>query len=189
MHVSEVDVNNIPWDEAPEGTTHLSPESNYAAACWVKYQQDSLYFNYTANGSWRVWSSVEMAPTYVTQSLIKRPELKEEQMNKQEWNGEGVPPVGTVCEYKERKSIDDAWDKPTKVKVFAVDGSMVAVKSLDESFRFWAELKWLSPIKTKEQLEAEEREKTIKDIAQIVANAEEKWWPEALYDSGYRKMK
>lgn len=103
----------------------------------------------------------------------------------EEWDGVGLPPVGTVCEYNDNfawcacdvvayangKVVFTRPDYPEAVYVCGCD---------EVSFR---------PIRTTEQIAAEERRKGIADIAEDLGN---RIWgvtiQEWLYDLGYRKQ-
>lgn len=92
-----------------------------------------------------------------------------------QWNGEGEPPLGTICTYK---GINE------QLRVFAIDGDYAAVAS--EFSRFWCLCDDLKPIRTPEQIAADEREAAIKafrddlDVPTIIAIR--------AYENGYRKQ-
>jgi hypothetical protein len=102
------------------------------------------------------------------------------------WNGEGHPPVGTICEYTDVHGLkwygceiiayhgDHVWLCTTAaqrdhVKVFG-------------AFRF-------RPIRTPEQIAEEERERAVDDIAEALARHvdEPRTAAYAMYDAGYHK--
>lgn len=101
------------------------------------------------------------------------------------WTGEGLPPAGTVCE---------AWHNGCAQGVVQVrysGGCMVLwnVKlkheqcSASENYTF-------KPIRTPEQIAAEEREKSIDDLVGIIGGI---WFSERecaahIYEAGYRKV-
>jgi len=75
------------------------------------------------------------------------------------WDGEGLPPVGCVCEYKR---VND-W---VKVEVFAIkpnyNGSYTALCTFENGTRVGcANPGYFRPIRTAEQIAAAEREKAI----------------------------
>lgn len=105
-----------------------------------------------------------------------------------EWSGEGLPPVGTVCEHKH---LHD-WKK---VEVFAVkpnyNGSQTALFTYESGC--WggcAEPSLFRPIRTPEQIEAEDRKRVEEEIQRICVDGENNGVPffKALFEAGYRKQ-
>lgn len=115
-----------------------------------------------------------------------------------EWNGEGLPPVGTDCE--------TLWSSTTgeyvTVKVLAHDEDRAVVRFVTGSrkgeydsdtqhTRYGAALPIFRPIRTPEQIAAEERRVEIKHIqAASVVNCGPYITESAagaIYDAGYRK--
>lgn len=114
------------------------------------------------------------------------------------WTGEGLPPVGTVCEHSTDENTDNSekgqW---RQVEIVAhhqfhttdyvcaiwVSGDEVSYSSEGEHFR---------PARTPEQIVADEREAAITDIALILGKdpkrpvIREK--AAIIYDAGYRKQ-
>ena len=106
-----------------------------------------------------------------------------------EWDGEGMPPVGSAsCEYLGAHKYDE-W---TVVNIFAHYGHTVFVdfgdgwRAEDDSSRF-------RPIRTAEQVAAEEREKAAIDLAFVMTGHMDrskdcyKALGQLIYDAGYRK--
>ena len=103
------------------------------------------------------------------------------------WNGEGLPPVGSAsCEYLGAHKYDE-W---TVVNIFAHYGHTVFVdfgdgwRAEDDSSRF-------RPIRTAEQVAAEEREKEIADMMEVTSDGitcMDRDDALALYKAGYRKQ-
>ena len=110
------------------------------------------------------------------------------------WDGEGMPPVGSAsCEYLGAHKYDE-W---TVVNIFAHYGHTVFVdfgdgwRAEDDSSRF-------RPIRTAEQVAAEEREKARTEVLNAMTKVKNEYEPEALWkfrlkvvgemlDMGYRK--
>lgn len=67
-----------------------------------------------------------------------------------EWTGEGLPPVGTVCEW-----LNDEWTKV--VIVGSHHGAAVAVDEIDPRRVFIGKKPCYRPIRTPEQIATEER--------------------------------
>jgi hypothetical protein len=104
------------------------------------------------------------------------------------WTGEGLPPVGTVCEALITSSLGAReW---RKCKVIHHCRTSAAVAHGPE----FGLVEWghgFRPIRTPEQIAAEEREKSIKAIADEYLLCKKPGIPafaEFLYDAGYRKQ-
>lgn len=127
-------------------------------------------------------------------------DLIEKASNKSvEWDGEGLPPAGVVCEY----SILGAgpWYECRVRYVLDNDPSpdadgwtaVIWCPHLEKEQIATPPTIQFRPIKTKEQLEeeakAQEREKVIEDIARVISSKiSDKRAAESLYELGYRKM-
>lgn len=115
-----------------------------------------------------------------------------------EWNGEGLPPVGTVCEILENKTTstwglvkviahvtDDPRFNPIAIYIPEKDPSAVVGQAVAKSFR---------PIRTPEQIAADEKSsiinKMVTDSGWTINGCPSQWVAafEALYDAGYRKF-
>lgn len=110
------------------------------------------------------------------------------------WNGEGLPPVGTVCEYNDL--INSQWNRvkilahftnKVPVAVFIPDNesqNRTVDQAIAECFR---------PIRTAEQIAADEREKGIKELMDWAVRSDRRessqsfvpFWSD-LYDRGLR---
>jgi len=104
-----------------------------------------------------------------------------------EWGGEGLPPVGSICEGKECGE----W---VKVEIIAhYDGRAVCMLPSKERVAI-ADPASLRPIRTPEQIAAENREKAIIEMKEVFLRGASGFWKgarlgiEALYDAGYRKQ-
>lgn len=108
-------------------------------------------------------------------------------MKNKEWNGEGVPPVGTECEYISHTDYNSSW---VKVKVVFIGESLLVLERVANGHEFSSQIADVSfrPIKTPERISAEERENVIADMYEIVMRGDSiKLGVEALYYAGYRK--
>lgn len=128
-----------------------------------------------------------------------------------EWNGEGLPPVGMVCEFagfnQDETKFDDpvVGDKVTVIAHYLSGCVQVAAFTYNLAANFGSlnvaqgAHGCFRPIRTAEQTAAEEREKAIKSMiedsqpdysAGDFLNASEyvECAISALYDSGYRKQ-
>lgn len=103
-----------------------------------------------------------------------------------EWNGTGMPPVGTVC-LGENSSMQ--WVPGTIVYIGKDHRDLLAIMQTDTEI-LYGEIGEFRPIKTAEQIAAEERLKAIDEMLEIcnaVPEGESKL--AHLYDAGYRKTK
>lgn len=105
------------------------------------------------------------------------------------WTGEGLPPVGAVCEYY---ADEDSWQRCEIVA--HKDGQAVVWVS---NAHIWASSgASLRPIRTPEQIAAEERQEAIDQMVQFFMNyygnpkgAEQYLLIcRSLHDAGYRKV-
>lgn len=106
------------------------------------------------------------------------------------WNGEGLPPVGTVCE----NAAGGEWRKVFIVAHDSVDNEQRAIFRFvggDQYSYFGEHAECFRPIRTPEQIAAEERLKAIDEMAAVYKSNFEghvKDGCQALYDAGYRKF-
>lgn len=160
----------IDWAQAPEGTTHAHiANQSYP---WRK-QQGGVWFAWCEPEGWVVVCD--------PQPLLYREKPEA-------WTGAGLPPVGTACEvdYREKwqpcQIIAHFQQRAGMVAAFTVD-LVDGVKSLDAftagNFR---------PLRTPEQLAAEAREASVKQMMKDVCCASARDIFEDLYDAGYRKV-
>lgn len=104
-----------------------------------------------------------------------------------EWDGKDLPPVGTVCQ---------AWHAGSyqgEVTVLFIGDQAAVLKNHghgEEQFGRLADYKF-RPLRTPEQIAAEEREKAVSEMAIIALAGDNdlinKAWLDRLYDAGYRK--
>lgn len=110
------------------------------------------------------------------------------------WNGEGLPPVGTVCEWRSSGTL---WKK---CRIVGHDGGLAVLVYEDTNY-FARYAKDLRPIKTAEQIAEEERQREISEIhCELVSMAMseddapkgtgEDWQrvAEFMHEKGYRKQ-
>lgn len=100
------------------------------------------------------------------------------------WGSEGLPPIGTVCEYTTSLASNE-WHK---CEVVAHYNESVVALDTSNLLPVFMHPMMFRPIKTPEQIAEEEREKTIEDMFEIVMTGTSiRHGVEALYDEGYRK--
>lgn len=167
----------IDLTKKPEGATHINPHSGV----WVKcFGGNSGSYQYFQNGEWEMGFGC-MSNSYLE---IAQPEP---------WTGEGLPPVGTVCEFMKHNSPPAPEGKWTKgdirylsdcTVIIGGDGCEHVHHPRNCSFR---------TIRTPEQIAAEEREKAIEGMitdTNILTGimSDRRIMAGQLYDAGYRKQ-
>lgn len=172
------DLKKVDWSEAPDGATHY----NAACACpWLK-ETPASYFH---NGVWIEYTPKR--PNNIVRhfsNAVKRP---------QEWDGSGVPPVGTVCEY--RLNAYDVWF--TCKITYVLSGSFQAFVAwcdhlgLEQFLSFSSDRYKLQlrKIETPEQIAEEERLHAIDEMVDLGIGCSGVFRDAMckLYDAGYRK--
>lgn len=107
----------------------------------------------------------------------------ESDMKSKEWDGSGLPPDGTVCEY--HCAERDEWRECEIVAYYFAN--VVAVDLLDSS-AVCLRIGLFRSIKTPKQIAKEKRENVIADMYETVMMGDSiRYGVEALYDAGYRK--
>lgn len=165
-------MNEIDWSKAPEGADKYNTYNKLFYKC---AQPDLQVFTH---GGWKQSVFVKSDERFVCRPTTPS------------WSGEGLPPVGVVCEVK----LQEEWSLCEIIAHFQQPQAMVAAftvaqfhggKKLDskiaECFR---------PIRTPEQIAVDEREAAIDEMlaatpapgSDISLRVCEK-----LYDAGYRK--
>lgn len=167
---------DIDWSKAPEGATHYMPETESSHAVWVMVSGNTrLAWLASGDSSWEIDRSLEEDREY----LIPRPA--------QQWNGEGLPPVGTECEILNNDLSNAAWEKCT---ILFSGKHRIVYDSESCSERVgYRDCLQFRPIKTPAQIAADEREAAIEAMWKIY------WQPDAptakealglLWDAGLR---
>lgn len=115
--------------------------------------------------------------------------LIEERPKKQEaWDGEGLPPVNCLCETFDVDA--NCW---VKVEIYAHTELMgeTNVCAKNGTDMFYGLAREFRPIKTAEQVAAEEREKAIEEMIRTTSDGitcMDRYDAEQLYKAGYRKQ-
>jgi hypothetical protein len=131
----------IDLSKKPDGATHINPHSGV----WVKcFGGNSGSYQFFQNGEWEMGFGC-MSNSYLE---IAQPEP---------WTGEGLPPVGTVCEIRAHKL--NGWS-PATIK-FASRNVIVwdweAEPALNGLCTAYAHAIEIRPIRTAEQIAEEAR--------------------------------
>lgn len=172
---------NIDWSKSPEGATHWDPvDQNWlrqfysCAFNWLESKQE------WAKKGWQYPDDLSTMPR-----LIARPAS---------WTGEGLPPVGTVCEFKANILgwVQASITAVTELSIVFTRPSYQNGRPLVEERLPHKAIERFRPIRTPEQIAAEERELAITDICLLLdkdpsrPSLREK--AGIIYDAGYRKQ-
>lgn len=165
----------IDWSSAPEGATHycMHPATTYR---WLKDSPLSYYDEEL--DKWVKYNS-DFGATHISESVEKPNET---------WDGVGQPPIGTICEYLKHAKYKTSW---IKVKVVFIGENLIVFEHAANGNEFSEQITDVSlrPIKTPEQIAAEERIEKVDEMIKVVEEFDTyKEVCEALYDTGYRKM-
>ncbi|QIQ65152.1 hypothetical protein 18_00012 [Pseudomonas phage Epa18] len=172
---------NIDWSKAPKGATHWEPNGPRIFESWMKNEGDSWFWWDEVGGKWRpsIPISEQRLGTFEARS-------------QETWNGQGLPPVGTVCEAIHE---DINSGKPVKAEILKHhdNGLSVAFFWVDAPVEAEGNLYWAQrfrPLRTPEQIADEQRRKDIIELANVIRDAgdgNDYMLAEALHDAGYRK--
>ncbi|MCF5057468.1 hypothetical protein GIW54_21955 [Pseudomonas proteolytica] len=178
---------SIDWSTAPDWAKELALNP-YDEQAWLG---DDGYSYLMGNGgivSWTYETAYDRSAFKIMQ-IRPRPSV---------WTGEGLPPVGTVCEIRgtvgqELRKQPSEW---TEVEIIAhtdFGGSPIAVgRHISGATLGWGTSNVFRPIRTPEQIAADEREKAVFEIAHILIDnrhdSAEYHQAGRIYDAGFRKQ-
>lgn len=179
-------MSGIDWEGNPEAT-HFDPvDQNFLR----EVGSALLLFNKNKGWTVPVHTSYGFTIEDCHRPLIKRPE----------WDGEGPPPVGTICEVLWNESRLEYF----KTKVFGINEHGQPIHRFEEGpkkYEFQADVlrtasgtQVFMPLKTPEQIEEEERSDfvrtLIKDLKIGLGSEYNAYYEigEELYRLGYRKQ-
>ncbi len=170
---------SIDWSKAPKGANKagFTGPDQYLQF----YRIPGIFGDYDYWSEKRGWCGNDF-PTCANY-LFDRPE-------KVEWNGQGLPPVGTVCEwYGPNSDGPDGWVyTESNVVAYTDDGLFICMQKPG----CWPVVQRIDncefrPIRTPEQIAAEEREKAIEEMCFAEETLTVKQ-AKALYEAGYRRQ-
>lgn len=185
---------NIDWSKAPRHATHWCPGNARIESGWIYAPGGNcgeFYSCYADSGL----EHIPAFPDWRKNRLIQRPKINE-------WTGEGMPPVGTVCTMIGCVDDPDTADFEKYKSHVGAEVSIIAHREVGTGvvaavyeisvgggmFEYYAMCAdCFEPRKTQEQIAAEERMSTAYGMCAIVktlANVD----AAALYDAGYRRQ-
>jgi hypothetical protein len=166
-------MKEIDWSKAPTDATHY----NQFACHWIKHLGNGSY-QFLKGDEW------EMGFGCMDSRYIERPEPEA-------WSGEGLPPAGTVCQLRTVRDPDAIFDGWGKAEIMYSSKSALVWRWQGHTSEFgaeWSDVEF-RPIRTPEQVAAEERDEAIQEMLYL-------WKDSAgpgsfcayLYDAGWRRM-
>lgn len=161
---------SIDWENRPEGATHYREGIRYP---WMRMQEGMVQFFHEVCSEWRDYHDQAIGNDVLSRA-VERP--------KPEWSGDGLPPVGTVCEVLNNTLDRTEWERCTilfmgKFKaVYESESCHERVADISESWMIG-----FRPLRTPEQIAAEE---ALRDIELLYSEG----GPAAVYAAGYRKV-
>jgi hypothetical protein len=179
-------MNAIDWSKAPPHATHWCPGNAKIEAGWI-YNPGGTKGEFYSCYADRGLEHIPAFPDWRKSRLVQRPP-------KQHWTGEGLPPVGTVCEWHPNH---DGW---VQVEILGRSGEETWFRrDGHESSETCLRMAFFRPIRTPEQIAAEEREKARDEVlnamaANMALEKNETLWQHRLQvvgemlDMGYRKQ-
>ena len=176
----------IDWSKAPEGASHY-------VIGWGFFKLDLAGWFICDDGE-KVWRKTPyQSPDNFSWwgNAVARPSTPS-------WSGEGLPPVGVVCEFKSPSS--GGWLKARIIFVSAWTVVLYVFFEHDEHCYSVSAFEkgnlQFRPIRTPEQIAADERDKAAHELFRTAWPETHSWgdlsphWQEAFYrlaDAGYRK--
>lgn len=164
---------SIDWSKAPEGATHWEPTGPEFHEGWMKKEGDYWFYWVEGTNKWchgpSCNASAEREATFEA-----RPQKA--------WDGQGLPPVGA-------KFLTDRNDFLREVTILCHGKTRTFVfdhVSQEEICLVLKDRVFL-PIRTPEQIAAEEREKAIEEMCFAEETLTVKQ-AKALYEAGYRRQ-
>ena len=159
---------SIDWSKAPEGATHWEPKSDEYREAWMKNVADKWFFWGSRRKAWIEDPGISAEREATFEAKPQDP-----------WNGRGLPPVGTNCEYRS----NDGWLQ-CEVVAHRNNAAVVLNHHYEADFVPPQDLR---PIRAPEQIAADAREKAIEEMCFAEETLTVKQ-AKALYDAGYRRQ-
>jgi hypothetical protein len=159
---------SVDWNQAPEGAEIHFQNQAGTAECFAMFRDSEAYYAYPGMSQWTRWAG-ESKDTILSRFRYSL----------RGWTGDGLPPVGTVCEVVSPGYRNDRFDRfvgrvVTVIAHDVIDSDPVAVfrvsvNGQDDEQDYHALIaKCFRPIRTPEQIAAEVRNDAQKDINHII---------------------
>ncbi|WP_368373394.1 hypothetical protein AB3W22_15760 [Pseudomonas aeruginosa] len=177
---------SIDWNTAPEGATHWEPTGPEFHEGWMKKEGDYWFCWVEGINKWFHGPSCNVSAEREA-TFEARPQ--------ETWDGQGLPPIGTVCEYRHM-----IWPeyRPCEIRYISEE-SLVAYDDAQEQLYRTCDMLF-RPIRTPEQIAAEAREHEIRNACTSIARTLDRFKNdipggaaaraviEAMIDAGYRRQ-
>ncbi|MGV5330747.1 hypothetical protein ACV4VO_05830 [Pseudomonas aeruginosa] len=164
---------SIDWNTAPEGATHWEPTGPEFHEGWMKKERDYWFSWVEGINKWFHGPSCNVSAEREA-TFEARPQ--------EAWDGQGLPPVGAKCLTNRNdflREVTILCHGKTRTFVFDhVSQEEICLELKDRVFL---------PIRTPEQIAAEEREKAIEEMCFAEETLTVKQ-AKALYEAGYRRQ-
>ncbi|MBC9059222.1 hypothetical protein IAP83_32370 [Pseudomonas aeruginosa] len=172
---------SIDWNTAPEGATHWEPTGPDFYEGWMK-KEGTDWFYWSESG--HKWIN-----GILTCDVSADREATFEARPQEAWDGQGLPPVGTVCiVYPHNTQWGFNSTAGHERKVLAYHGDFVWLGTENEALEATRTDKVdFEAIHSPEQIAAEERAKAIEEMCFAVETLTVKQ-AKALFDAGYRRQ-
>lgn len=161
-------MSDIDWTKAPPST------NAWLEGIWHK-QQGSQCFYWDAESE--IWRLTRLTP-YGLSIILRRPDGKNHEPTP--WTGDGLPPVGTVCEVADRFISGGESVRVVAHDEGGVVGRYLSGDNIGSYDHFIAGE--LVPIRTPEQIAEEERKAAGLELGELYV----KGGLIAIYDAGWR---
>ena len=175
---------NIDWSKAPPHATHWCPGNARIDAGWIYKAGHEFYSCYAEKSC----EHIPNFPAWRALRLVPRP------LEIAPWTGEGLPPVGTVCEFKANILgwVQATITAVTELSIVFTRPSYQNGRPLVEERLPHKAIERFRPIRTPEQIAAEERRNAVQEMLVDASNFGRGVLhfvvAEDLYDAGYRKQ-
>ncbi|HCU2081765.1 TPA: hypothetical protein OUI22_000382 [Pseudomonas aeruginosa] len=170
---------SIDWSKAPEGATHWEPRGPYFGEGWMKKEGNEWFYWGEGTNKWFKGK--------LSCNVSAEREATFEARPQEAWDGQCLPPVGITCE---------SWRSGVRriVKILGHGDEYIFVREDDgrEILLSIGDGREFRPIRTPEQIAAEERRKSILHLANLLIDSRgqcnEYSQAEAIFDAGYRRQ-
>lgn len=186
---------NIDWSKAPKGATHFQAAENEG--------EIDVFWRVTGGVARQIWRLTPWRedPRDHVETFTYGPEgcdgfdASRAVARPIPWDGKGLPPVGTICKLAKPSAsfqpLHPQW-AGREVKIYSHFTSdrgleMAAYVSPDHMIGGCGVSLLFEPVPTAEQIAAEAREASVKQMMKDVCCASSRDIFEDLYDAGYRK--
>lgn len=172
---------SIDWSKAPEGATHWEPRGPDFCEGWMKKEGNEWFYWGEGTNKWFKGKLFCNVSAEREATFEARPQ--------EAWDGQGLPPVGTTCIVEPHNTL---WGFSStsghERKILAYHTDYVWLGNGDTPLETTRIDKVdFRPIRTPEQIAAEEREKAIEEMCFAEETLTVKQ-AKALYDAGYRRQ-